>query len=211
VYALRARDGSIAWRFGAGGAVKGAVALDDGRLYFGTYGGSVYALRQRGGSLVWRSGAGGNFYSGAAVAFGRVYIGSTNGSMYAFSARDGRLSWSRGTGSYVYASPAVARVPDGRPAVYFGSYGGTFYALDASSGNTLWTHYDGGKISGGATVVGDVVYYSSWGHRSTTALGARTGRRLWHTQRGAFNPVVSDGKRIYLTSLTAVAAYKPRS
>jgi outer membrane protein assembly factor BamB len=130
--------------------------------------------------------------------------------MYAFSARDGRLSWARGTGSYVYASPAVAHVRGGRPAVYFGSYSGTFYALDASSGGVLWTHADGGKISGAATVVGDVVYYSSWGNRDTTALGARTGRRLWHTERGAFNPVVSDGKRIYLTSLTAVAEYEPR-
>jgi outer membrane protein assembly factor BamB len=210
VYSLRARNGRVAWQFGAGGAVKGALALHDGRVYFGTYGGSVYALRARGGSLVWRSGGGGNFYSSPAVAFGRVYIGSTNGSMYAFSAADGHLSWSRGTGSYVYASPAAAHVPDGKPAVYFGSYGGTFYALDARSGAPLWTHYDGGKISGGATVVGDVVYYSSWGHRDTTALGARTGRVLWRTDRGAFNPVVSDGKTIYLTSLTAIAAYQPR-
>jgi hypothetical protein len=103
----------------------------------------------------------------------------------------------------------VAQVPGGQPTVYFGSYDGTFYALDARSGATRWTYRDGGKISGAATIVGGIVYYSNWGKRNTTALGARTGRRIWTSERGAFNPVVSDGQMIYLTGFSSVGAFEP--
>jgi outer membrane protein assembly factor BamB len=217
VYALRADDGSVQWKFRAGGAAKGGLALADGKLYFGTYGGHVYAIGQRTGKQVWHTGtsgarfglSAGNFYSTPAVAFGRMYIGNTDGNMYSFSSTTGKLAWRRGTGSYVYASPAVAQVRGGKPTVYFGSYDGTFYALDARSGATRWTYGDGGKISGAATVIGDLVYYSNWGKRNTTALGARTGRRVWTNPRGAFNPVVSNGQTLYLTGFSSVGAFEP--
>jgi outer membrane protein assembly factor BamB len=218
VYALRAGSGTVSWKFRAAGAVKGGLALADGKLYFGAYGGSVYALWQRNGSVAWSTGtsganfglSAGNFYSTPAVAFGRVFIGNTDGNMYSFSSESGKLAWRRGTGSYVYASPAVAHVPGGEPTVYFGSYDGTFYALDARSGDTDWTYEDGGKISGAATVVGNIVYYSNWGKRNTTALGARTGNRVWTGDRGAFNPVISNGETIYITGYGSVAAFTPK-
>ena len=146
-----------------------------------------------------------------AVAYGRVYIGNTDGNMYSFSAGTGKLAWRRGTGSYVYASPAVAQVRDSKPTVYFGSYDGTFYALDARSGATRWTHRDGGKISGAATVVGDIVYYSNWGKRDTTGLWARSGKKAWHSARGAFNPVVSDGQTVYVTGFSSIGAFMPKT
>ena len=119
---MDADDGDVRWRYRAGGAVKGGLALADGKLYFGAYGGSVYAIRQSNGSQVWRASSSGgafglgagNFYSTPAVAYGRVYIGSTNGRMYSFAASSGKLAWSKSTGGYVYASPAVAQVPGGR-------------------------------------------------------------------------------------------------
>jgi outer membrane protein assembly factor BamB len=217
VYSMRVDDGSAQWTFRAGGAVKGGLALSEGKLYFGTYGGQVYALGQRSGKQVWHTGtsganfglSAGNFYSTPAVAYGRVYIGNTDGNMYSFSAESGKLAWRRGTGSYVYASPAVAQVPGGKPTVYFGSYDGTFYALDARSGATRWTFRDGGNISGAATVLGNLVYYSNRGKRNTTALSARTGKRYWVSDRGAYNPVVSNGQEIYLTGYSSVAAMEP--
>jgi outer membrane protein assembly factor BamB len=217
VYSMRVDTGAIQWQFHAGGAVKGGLALADGKLYFGTYGGQVYAIDQDSGKQVWHTGtngahfglSAGNFYATPAVAFGRVYIGNTDGNMYSFSATSGKLAWRRGTGSYVYASAAVAQVPNGQPTVYFGSYDGTFYALDARSGRTRWSYRDGGNISGGATIVGGIVYFSNRGHRDTTALGAVTGRRIWHSTRGAYNPVVSDGEDIFLTGLASVARFQP--
>jgi outer membrane protein assembly factor BamB len=218
VYAMRAGDGNVSWKYHASGPVKGGLALADGKLYFGAYGGSVYALWQRSGKVAWTAGtkganfglSAGNFYATPAVGFGRVFIGNTDGNMYSFSSETGELAWRRGTGSYVYGSAAVAQVPGGKPTVYFGSYDGTFYALDARSGDTRWTHEDGGKISGGATVVGNIVYYSNWGKRNTTGLGASTGRKVWASDSGAYNPVISDGESIFLTGFQKVMELRPR-
>jgi len=218
VYALRASDGDPRWTFKARGAVKGGLALADGKLYFGDYSGRAYAIRQRDGGRVWTAStkgarlgfASGRFYSTPAVAFGRVYLGNADGSVYSFATDTGELAWRKRTGGYVYASPAVAQVPDGKPTVYIGSYDGRFYALDARSGATRWTHDAKGKISGGATVIGDIVYFSNLSRKSTVGLGARTGRKVFDIRRGAFNPVVSDGRTIFLTGYSSLYALRPQ-
>jgi outer membrane protein assembly factor BamB len=218
VYALDARTGAVRWTFQASGAVKAALALSGGNLYFGTYGGRVYSIRASDGRQVWSTGtsgasfglAGGNFYSTPAVAFGRVYIGNTDGRMYSFAEGSGKLAWARATGAYVYSSPAAATVPGDTPTVWFGSFNGTFYAVDAKSGATRWTFRSGGKILGAPTVVGDIVYFSDYGTRSTYALSARTGTKVWTFPRGAFNPVISDGRSIFLTGHSALYAFRPK-
>jgi outer membrane protein assembly factor BamB len=217
VYAMDADSGAVRWRFKAQGAVKGGLALADGKLYFGDYGGRAYAIRQSNGASVWRSSTnggafglgGGNFYSTPAVAFGRVYMGNTDGRVYSFAASSGKLAWSKSTGGYVYASPAVAQVPGGRPLVYIGSYSGRFYALDARSGAVRWSRGGNGRISGGATVIGDIVYYADLGNRRTIGLDARSGRKVYEHERGSYNPVVSDGETIYLTGYHALYGLRP--
>ncbi len=212
VYALRASDGAVRWRYKASGAVKGALALKDGKLFFGDYGGKVQAIRQADGHRLWRSNAAGSalglrsgrFYSTPAVAYGRVYIGSLDGFVYSFAASNGRLAWRHKTGGFVYSSPAVASVGAAGPTVYIGSYDGKLYALNARSGRVRWTRTSGGKISGGPVVVGDLVFYSNLTRRSTAAVGARTGELVWKTDRGAFNPAISDGRRIYLVGYSSM-------
>ena len=207
VYALNAKNGHMRWHYQAGGPVKGALAYDGGRLYFGDYGGSVTALRARNGSVAWRAGGYGEIYATAAVAFGRVYIGSKSGSVYALSAGSGRRLWSRSMGGYVYAAPAVGAVKGMRPAVFIGSYSGRFAALDARSGGIIWSRSGYGTISGAASVIGRVVYFSSLSARRTWALGAKSGRTLWSIGKGAFNPAISDGKRIYITGYGSQYAF----
>jgi hypothetical protein len=148
----------------------------------------------------------GRFYSTPAVAYGRVYIGGLDGFVYSFAARTGRLAWRHRTGGFVYSSPAVASVAGAGPTVYIGSYDGRLYALDAQSGKVRWTHDAGGKISGGTVVLGDLVLYSNLARRSTAAVGARTGKVVWRTGRGAFNPAISDGRRIYLVGYSSLFA-----
>jgi outer membrane protein assembly factor BamB len=218
VYALRANDGSIDWRFKAAGAVKGAPALSDGKLYFGDYAGKMYAIRQSDGKQVWSVGtkgahfgtASGQFYASPAIAFGRVYIGNTDSNVYSFAAGSGKLAWRTGTGNYVYASSAVAQVPGGKPTVYVGSYDGSFYALDARSGNVRWKKSTGGRISGAATVVGDIVYFGELKSRTTIGLGARTGRAVFRFPRGGFNPVVSDGRSLFLVGYSSLTQLTPK-
>ena len=203
VRALRVSDGHQVWSYQASGAVKGGVSLAGSILYFGDYAGRAYALNSATGRPVWAVGAagalsGGNFYSTAAVAFGRVYMGSTDGRVYSFAAHSGQLAWATGTGAYVYASPAVADIPGLGPTVYIGSYDGSFYAFDARSGRIRWRHPVGGRISGSATIVGDVVYFSDLGSKTTTGLNVRTGRTVFRFPEGAFTPVVANHYAVYL-------------
>jgi outer membrane protein assembly factor BamB len=210
VYALRTSDGATRWTYKAAGAVKAALSLDDqGRLIFGDYGGEVTAIRRTDGSRLWSTGTSGgnfgrsgNFYATAALAFGRVYLGNTDGFVYSFSARDGKLAWRHRTGGYVYSSPAVSPALGG--TVFAGSYDGKLYAFDARSGNVRWAHSSDGKISGGPVVIGDLVFYSNLSRHSTGALGVATGKKVWSTGRGAFNPVIADNRRLYLNGYASL-------
>ncbi len=92
-------------------------------------------------------------------------------------------------------------MPGGRPTVYIGSYDQRFYALDARNGAVRWSRKADGRISGGATVLGDLVFFSTL-NGTTTAVGARTGQQVWKTQRGKFNPIVSNGRGLFLVGQT---------
>jgi outer membrane protein assembly factor BamB len=217
VYALKAHRGRTIWTHKLSGAVKGGLAYSRGRLFVGDYDGRVYALRARNGSEIWSTGTdgrsfgrSGNFYSTPAVAFGRVYLGNTDGKVYSLAASSGRLAWTKSTGSYVYAAPAVGDVPRLGPTVFIGSYDGNFYALDARSGRVRWDYNAGGRISGAATIVGRYVYFANLAAKSTTGLDVRNGKPVWKFHRGSFNPVISDGRRLYVTGYSSQYAFVPK-
>ena len=218
VYALSTRDGHTLWTYQASGAVKGGPALANGILYFGDYAGRAYALDAVTGRQIWavstngaRFGFGsGTFYSTPAVAFGRVYMGNTDGRVYSFAARTGQLAWATGTGAYVYASAAVADIPGLGPTVYVGSYDGNMYAFNAQSGSIRWSHNAGSKISGSPTIVGDVLYFSALGSKTTEGLNVRTGQQVFSFPDGAFNPVIADYKAIYMVGYTTIYQMLPK-
>ncbi len=218
VYALFKRTGSIKWTYKAAGAVKASPALSGGTLYFGDYGGQMNAVWAKTGHKRWTSGTSGSnfgfssgtFYSTPAVNFGRVYAGNTDSKIYSFGAKTGELAWSHSTGGYVYSAPATASFPKVGPTVYIGSYDGSLYALDARTGATRWTADGGGRISGGVSIVGHVAYASNLDSKSTFGVDGRTGKRVFSFPRGYYNPVVSDGRRIYLTGYASVTALEKR-
>jgi outer membrane protein assembly factor BamB len=210
VYSFRTYDGHLNWAFRASGAVKGGVAFAHNTIYFGDYGAHVYAVNAADGREIWSAAGGGSFYSTPAVAFGRVYIGSTSGAVYAFWANSGATSWTASTGAYVYASPAVADVPGLGPTVYIGSYDGHLYAYSADTGGLRWSHGGGGRIDGSATLIGNVVYYSSLGSNTTAGLNWRTGRQVFSFPDGEFTPVITDGKVVFLIGYATIYQMLPR-
>ncbi|MGI8557771.1 MAG: PQQ-binding-like beta-propeller repeat protein [Solirubrobacteraceae bacterium] len=215
VYGLDAHHGRVLWTYHAGGAVKASPTLREGKLYFGDYGGHVQAIREDNGKRVWLAGSGkglisgGNFYSTAAASYGRVFLGNTDGRVYAFDARTGRLAWAKQTGAYVYSSPAVNDTKGLGPTVYVGSYDGRFYALSAYSGAVRWEYDAHGKISGSPTIVGSIVYFAVLGSHYTVGLDTRTGRQVYARHNGSFDPVITDGSRIFLTGNTGLFALIP--
>src|SRR3954452_4069712 len=219
IYAMRADNGRTLWTYHAAGAVKGGLAYNpaSGNLYFGDYTGEFYAIRRQNGQQVWKAstsslacGRSGNFYATPAVAYGRVFVGNTDGRMYSFAASSGKLAWRQSTGNYVYSAAAVGRPAGMNPTVFVGSYDGNFYALDARSGNTVWKYSAGGKISGAPTVVGHIVYFSNLANKTTIGLNVKNGHPLFRSVHGAFNPVISDGKRLYLTGYSSEFAFVPK-
>ncbi len=170
------------------------------------------------GKRIWKTGTSGRsfgrvgrVYSTPAVKFGRVYLGSLDGRVYSFVARNGKLAWSHSTGGYVYASPAVARVAGHRPTVYIGSYDGNFYALDARNGKERWKLQRGRQdLRARRRSSARSSTSRTWPPRRPAASTCATASASSSTRRGSFTPVISDGKRLYLTGYTTLYGFVPK-
>ncbi len=216
IYALDKNTGKTIWSTPVNGAVKAAPAYNNGIVYAGDYSGEMTAIHVKDGSIKWQTGSqgtsfgrSGQFYATAAIAFGRVYAGNTDGRMYSFDQANGDLAWSHSTSNYVYAGPVAARTPDTQPTIYFGSYDGNFYALDARNGNERWSQSGLGSISGAASLIGNTVYVADLQHTSTYGFNAANGHKVFEDSDGAYNPVISDGKEIFLTGYKTIYALTP--
>jgi outer membrane protein assembly factor BamB len=216
LFAFDVNTGEKLWETELGGAVKAAPAVDQGVAYIGDYGGQFSAVNIDDGSIKWQTGTtGGSFgrsgriYATAAVAFGRVYVGSLDSRMYSFEKDTGKLAWSKSTGDYIYAASVAADTDETRPTIYFGSYDGTFYALDAQDGSTRWEKDTGGDISGAASLIGDTVYVAELRTTSTFGFSAKDGDEVFRFEDGTYNPVISDGKRLYIAGKERLYSLKP--
>ena len=214
-HALDAKDGSEIWTTAVNGSVKAAPALSDGVLFFGDYGGYMNAVRASDGEIVWQTadlgtGVGnGRIYSTAAVAFGRVYAGDVDTKIYSYDEKTGEIAWTHSAGGYVYSGVAAAETKGTQAAVYVGSHDTNVYALKADNGEVIWQEPAGGQVSGPATVIGDLVYVSTFSGNSTVGLDLGTGRRVFSYDDGEYGPVVSDNEKLYLTGGVTVTAFEP--
>ena len=214
--AFSTRNGHTIWSTALAGAIKAGPAYRDGLLYVGDYGGEMSAVKARNGQIKWQAGSQGlsfsrtgEFYSTPAVAFGRVYSGNNDGRVYSFDAKTGELAWTQSTGGYVYPGPAVADTPRMPPTVYIGSYDGNIYALDARTGAERWSQSLGGSVIGSLSVVGKLVYVATFEGTTTYGFTLNNGQRKFRFKTGAYMPVISDGRRIYLTGYSSIYALQP--
>ena len=197
--------------------MKGGLAFDDGTVFAGNYAGEIYAIDASNGQVKWTAHTqgggllrGGGVYSTPAVAWGRVYLGGLDGRIYSFVEKTGELAWSHSTGAEVYPSPAVADTPHSPPTVYAGSQDKHFYALDARTGELRWEHPVDGVVLGSSSVVGETVYVSMIGPNiGTFGYNVKSGKKVFDNDQGEYNPVISDGKKIYLTGASTIRAFKP--
>ncbi len=187
VYALRAADGGLLWRYTTAGPVDSPPLLVNGIVYvnanvdhgLGYLTGYVYALRASDGALLWRYTNGSFVYNGyvylLTIVAGVAYIAAQDGTLSALRASDGTLLWhytAKGTGG---GSPVVIN-----GIVYVLSTNvdqGPDYleALRASDGKLLWRFP---SYASGPAVVNHVVYVTS--RDGVSALRERDGALLWH-------------------------------
>jgi outer membrane protein assembly factor BamB len=216
LFALNTKTGKTQWSTALGGEIKAAPAYQGGILYVGNYSGIMSAVIASSGKVKWQSdslglslGRAGAFYATPAVAFGRVYSGNNDSRVYSFDAQTGELAWTYSTGSYVYSGTAVADTKQTQPTVYVGSIDGNLYALDAQTGDPRWIESAGGPVIGSLSVVGDVVYVATFEGTTTTGRRLKDGKKVFEYTTGAYMPVISDGRRIYLTGYSSIHALDP--
>jgi outer membrane protein assembly factor BamB len=217
IFALDAKTGKTKWSVHTGGAVKGALAFDRGTVFADNYAGEVWAIDAGNGHVKWTAhtqgggfGRGGGAYSTPAVAWGRVYLGGLDGRVYSYVEKTGDLAWSQSTGAEVYPSPAVAQTPNSPPTVYAGSQDKHFYAFDARTGAVRWEHSVGGVVLGSSSVIDETVYVSVIGPNiGTFGYAVNSGKKVFYNDQGEYNPVISDGEKIYLTGTSTIRAFKP--
>jgi outer membrane protein assembly factor BamB len=216
LYALSTISGNVRWVAQLGGPIKAAPAYYGGRLYVGDYGGYMNAVDAKSGKVLWQSGslgpgfgASGQFYSTPAVAYGRVYSGNNDGRVYSYDISDGELAWSYSTGGYAYSGPTVASTQHSPPTVFIGSFDGNVYALDAKDGSERWSRSAGGQVIGSLSGVGDIVYVAEFSEGSTSGFMMRSGKKVFEYPYGTYTPVISDGRRLYLTGYSSITALEP--
>ena len=216
LFAMSTGKGQVRWSTPLGGPIKSAPAYSDGKVFVGDYGGYMNAVDAKSGELVWQSGSlgpgfggSGAFYSTPAVAYGRVYAGNNDSRVYSYDTSNGELAWSSSTGGYAYSGPTVANTRHSPPSVFIGSFDGNVYALDAKDGSLRWSRSAGGQVVGSLSAIGDIVYVAEFTNKTTSGFMMRSGKRVFRYPKGTYSPVISDGRRIYLTGYSSITALQP--
>ena len=66
-------------------------------------------------------------------------------------------------------------------------------------------------VLGSSSVVGETVYVSMIGpNTGTFGYDVKRGKKVLENDQGEYNPVVSDGQRIYLTGASTIRAFEPK-
>ena len=188
VYALDAKTGGRVWTYRTGGEVKGGLALTGKRLFVGSYDHHLYALDARTGAADLarvRPGAPGQPRDVLLDAGRRPTGASTSARPTARSTRSVRRAASC-AGRSPPAATSTPRRRSGGSAILIGSYSGKFFSLDAATGDVQWTFEANGPISGSASVIGNVVYFSTLKGR-TYGLDATTGKQVWSFPDGKYS------------------------
>jgi len=151
IYALNP-NGTVKWRFGAGGAVNATGALGpDGTVYFQTDDSMVLALNADGTKLGSFATGGGN--SAPVIGIdGTVYVANQDGSVYAL---DPSLSTPKWPNPYNLGSAPIVAPPAIDPArnlLYVANDDGLLQSIDLSNGTGGWSRGVGSEAS--APVVG---------------------------------------------------------
>jgi outer membrane protein assembly factor BamB len=145
LYALRAEDATVLWRFETLGVVQCEPLYDASEdvVYFGSNDGALYKVNAKDGRLLWR------FMTNAEVARRPVIRGST---VYAVNANDTVIALNRKTGERRWSqhrAPALGMEVAGYAGplvsgdfLYAGFSDGTVTAYDAETGAERWQPVD---------------------------------------------------------------------
>jgi len=138
LYALRADNGQVIWRYDTEMPVGNSPTVENGVVYFGGHDRKLHAVDALSGAHLWSyDEAKSGYDTNPLVVDGKVFLGNRDGWMYAIGAhgtsQQGQLLWKFQTGGPIHLSAAYK---DG--VVYFASNDNYAYALNSNSGALVW-------------------------------------------------------------------------
>lgn len=139
VYAVRASDGAVLWRFQTLGAVEGEGIVNNGTLYIGSSDGALYALDAVTGRMRWRLGTIAQIFRAPVVTQDSVYFVNADDSVFAVNRADGVQRWRyrrEPPGGITGSGHAGLLYVRGR--LHTGFSDGHIVALSPSDGSVVW-------------------------------------------------------------------------
>jgi outer membrane protein assembly factor BamB len=167
LYALRATDGTLQWRFPTGGIIHASPVLFQNTLYFGSWDRYLYAVDSRTGKEKWK------FQTAADTTYhllegiqaspliydNHLFFGSRDGYFYALDAVTGQLTWKyAANNSWILTTAAVAG-----DVIYTGT-SDTYLllGLDAATGKEKLRSKANGYIYSSPVIAGNTIYFGDF-------------------------------------------------
>jgi outer membrane protein assembly factor BamB len=145
LYAVRAENGEVTWRFETLGFVQCAPLYDPAEdvVYFGSNDGALYKVRAKDGALIWRFSTNAEVSERPVLQAGVLYVVNANDTVLALEAKSGKLIWSQ------HKTPALGMEVAGysgpllwRNRVFVGFSDGSVTAFDQKTGDEVWDPVD---------------------------------------------------------------------
>lgn len=123
----------VLWNIHIDAPILSQPAVDDGKIYFGTFKNVFYCLDLATGKVKWEPVIGGSVYSTPCVDGNNVYICSWDRKAYCFDKINGTKKWSFGTELYIFNSPMLFN-----DWMFIGSRDERLYCVNPHTGSKLW-------------------------------------------------------------------------
>lgn len=154
--------------------LRGALALNGGKLFGGGSDGRAYAFDKQTGGVLWSIPFSLVFSGQPVVRGGKVFLGSEDGTVLALDEATGRLLWRYRTKGAIHGPVAV-----NADRVFFGSGDSYVYALSTDKGRLKWRKRTGAGVEA-VVLVRDAVLAASLDNFAY--LLDRNGSMLWKKQ-----------------------------
>jgi len=170
--ALRADDGSVAWRLPRAEKPAQRPVWDNGWLIVAAAGGTIHAYRASDGYLVWSRELASRAHAAAALAADRVYVPTDDGRVVALAVETGSVEWERKLGG---APQEILALED---RIFVGASDNFFYSLIARDGRVDWRWRTGGDTVGAAVADERRVYFVALDN-VLRAMHRTSGAQIW--------------------------------
>jgi outer membrane protein assembly factor BamB len=168
LYALRATDGSLQWKFSTGGIIHTNPVLFQNTLYLGSWDRYLYAIDARTGKEKWKfqTRADTTYYhllegiqASPLIFNNHIFFGARDGYFYALDAVTGQLSWKySASNSWILTTATVANntIYTGTSDTYL------LLALDAETGQEKFRSPANGYVYSSPVITGNTIYFGDF-------------------------------------------------